>query len=269
MASANANTIVVLNAGSAVIMPWIDDVPAVLQLWYPGQEGGNALADVVFGEVNPSGRLPTTFPRRLQDTPAFINYPGENGKVYYGEGLYVGYSYFDKRELKPLFPFGYGLSYTSFQYSDLTIDLDDAVPEVCVTCQITNIGEHSGKEVVQLYVHDGTAHLDRPIKELKAFVKVSLAAGETKTVTLQLDRQAFAYYDPVAATWISQAGEFAILAGHSAADIRLSGQLLWPGHTNEQPAFHVGLPLRILLADERCHAVLGDHLRGEFLNHPQ
>ena len=129
VAKANKNTIVVLNVGSAVEMPWIDKVPAVLQLWYNSQEQGNALADVLFGDVNPSGKLPTTFPVRLQDNPAYINYPGENGKVRYGEGIFVGYRYYDKKELAPLFPFGHGLSYTTFKYSNLRLSADQTTPE--------------------------------------------------------------------------------------------------------------------------------------------
>ena len=151
VAKANKNTIVVLNVGSAVEMPWIDKVPAVLQLWYDSQEQGNALADILFGDVNPSGKLPTTFPVRLQDNPAYTNYPGENGKVRYGEGIFVGYRYYDKKEIAPLFPFGHGLSYTTFKYSNLRLSAKSITPNelLKVRVDVTNTGKVAGKEVVQ------------------------------------------------------------------------------------------------------------------------
>ncbi|HKY53971.1 MAG TPA: glycoside hydrolase family 3 C-terminal domain-containing protein, partial [Anaerolineales bacterium] len=171
VAAANPNTIVVLNVGSAVEMPWIDKVPAVIQLWYDSQEEGNALADVLFGEVNPSGKLPTTLPVRLEDNPAYINYPGENGKVRYGEGLFVGYRYYDKKKLVPQFPFGHGLSYTTFEYSNLRLSANQTTPEqgLDVSLDVTNSGKRAGKEVVQLYVRDISCSHARPDKELKAF----------------------------------------------------------------------------------------------------
>ncbi|MGB8984766.1 MAG: glycoside hydrolase family 3 C-terminal domain-containing protein, partial [Anaerolineales bacterium] len=156
VAKANKNTIVVLNTGSPVEMPWIDKVPAVLQLWYDSQEQGNALADVLFGDFNPSGKLPTTFPVRLQDNPAYTNYPGENGKVRYGEGIFVGYRYYDRKELDPLFPFGHGLSYTTFKYSNLRLSPKSITPNevLKVRVDVTNTGRIAGQEVVQLYVRD-------------------------------------------------------------------------------------------------------------------
>ena len=180
--AANPNTVVVLNVGSAVEMPWIDKVPAVIQLWYDSQEQGNALSDVLFGDVNPSGKLPTTFPVRLQDNPAYINYPGENGKVRYGEGLFVGYRYYDKKELTPQFPFGHGLSYTTFEYGNLRLSTDQTTPEkgLDVSFDVTNTGKRAGKEVVQVYVRDIYCSLVRPEKELKAFAKIELDSGETK-----------------------------------------------------------------------------------------
>ena len=166
---ANKNTVVVLNVGSPVEMPWIDKAQTVLQLWYNGQEQGNALADVLFGDINPSGKLPTTFPVRLEDNPAYINYPGENGKVKYGEGIFVGYRYYDKKDVTPLFPFGHGLSYTKFKYSNLKLCTKKVSPDgtLKVKVDVTNTGKVKGKEVVQLYVRDVQSTFARPEKELK------------------------------------------------------------------------------------------------------
>jgi beta-glucosidase len=191
-----------------------------LLAWYGGQEMGNAIADVLFGKANPSGKLSETFPMRLEDNPAYINYPGENGKVYYGEGIFVGYRYYEKKKVAPLFPFGYGLSYTDFAYSNLTVS--GSGTDVTVTVDIRNIGNRAGQEVVQLYLRDPQSKLVRPEKELKAFAKVGLDAGETKTVTLSLKHDAFAYYDPAKKAWVAEAGDFEILLGSSSADIRLS-----------------------------------------------
>src|SRR5688572_7470548 len=224
VAKANKNTIVVLNVGSPVEMPWIDKVPAVLQLWYNSQEQGNALADVLFGDVNPSGKLPTTFPVRLQDNPAYINYPGDNGKVRYGEGIFVGYRYYDKKEIEPLFPFGHGLSYTTFKYSNLRLSAKSLTPNelLKVRVDVTNTGKVAGKEVIQLYVRDVKSTVARPQKELKAFSKVELAPKQTKTITLTLDREAFWFFDVTRNTWTTEPGEFEILIGASSRDIRLS-----------------------------------------------
>lgn len=223
----NPNTIVVLNGGSALAMPWVEKAGAVLDQWFNGEECGNALADVLFGDVNPSGKLPTTFPVRLEDNPAFINYPGENGKVHYGEGLFVGYRYYDKKKIRPLFPFGHGLSYTTFAYSNLRLSQTQfsAGDTLAVRCDVYNSGATAGKEVVQLYVRDVQSSLVRPEKELKAFAKLALAPGETQTVTLQLDREAFHFYDPAQGGWRVEAGTFEILVGASSQDIRLQAEV--------------------------------------------
>jgi beta-glucosidase len=227
VAAANPNTVVVLNAGSPVRMPWLDRVAAVLQVWYGGQESGHGLADVLFGDVDASGRLPTTFPRRLEDTPAFINYPGENGEVFYGEGLFVGYRYYDKRDLEPLFPFGYGLSYTAFAYRNLRVSAQTGGPEgrpIRVDVDVTNTGMRKGQEVIQIYISDVRSSLVRPLKELKAFAKVALAPGETRKVSLTLDEEAFMFYDPALKVWRVEPGEFEVLVGSSARDIHLTGR---------------------------------------------
>jgi beta-glucosidase len=218
VSAANPNTIVLLNAGAPLTMNWLDRVKAVLQAWYLGQETGTAIADVLFGDVNPSGKLPTTFPRRLQDNPAYLNYPGENGKVVYGEGLYVGYRYYDRKDIPPLFPFGYGLSYTAFAYRKLGVDVG---AEIHVSVEVQNTGARAGKEIVQLYVRDVESRLARPEKELKGFAKVALRPGEAKTVTFTLDVEALSYYDPSERRWVAEAGEFEVLVGSSSRDIRL------------------------------------------------
>jgi beta-glucosidase len=273
--AANANTVVVLNTGSPVAMPWLDKVPALLQAWYTGQEAANALADVLFGDANPSGKLPTTFPRRLADNPAFINYPGENGQVAYGEGLFVGYRYYDKKEIEPLFPFGHGLSYTRFGYDNLRLNGRDFGPgeTIQVSVDVSNSGPRAGQEVVQLYVHDVASKLMRPPQELKAFSKVALAPGESRTVTLELEREALAYYDPAHKGWVAEAGEFEIRVGGSSRDLRLRERFTWrgdepPDRSEEIERLHVGLPLQVLLAHEGGRQVLRKHL-GELLDHPQ
>ncbi|HZS77954.1 MAG TPA: glycoside hydrolase family 3 C-terminal domain-containing protein [Ktedonobacteraceae bacterium] len=222
VAAANPRTIVVLNTGSPITMPWLDRVAAVLQAWYPGQECGNAIADVLFGDVVPSGKLPQTFPVRVEDNPAYLNFPGENGKVYYGEGLFVGYRYYDKKRIAPLFPFGFGLSYTTFSYSPLHLSAQEMGPHetLQVSLDVTNTGQQAGKEVVQLYVRDRQARLQRPEKELKGFAKVQLEPGESKTVTIPIGRDALAYYDDREHQWVAEAGEFDVLVGASSQDIR-------------------------------------------------
>ncbi|MFN8470976.1 MAG: glycoside hydrolase family 3 C-terminal domain-containing protein [Anaerolineae bacterium] len=221
VSAANPNTVVVINAGAPISMRWLGSVPAVLQTWYLGQETGNAVTDVLFGDVNPSGKLPTTFPVRLEDNPAFINYPGENGKVLYGEGLFVGYRYYDKKDVTPLFPFGHGLSYTTFEYRNLHIT--PAGDGALVSVDVQNTGSRAGAEVVQVYVRDVASRLVRPDKELKAFARVELAPGETKTVDFTLDQDALAYYDPSTKAWVVEPGEFEVLVGASSRDIRQTG----------------------------------------------
>ena len=219
----NPHTIVVLNGGSPLEMPWLDQTAAVLTQWFNGQECGNALADILFGDVTPSGKLPTTFPVRLEDNPAFINYPGENGRVLYGEGLFVGYRYYDKKKVRPLFPFGHGLSYTTFAYRNLQVQntsftSDDGLE---IQCEVQNTGTVAGQEIVQVYVRDVASALVRPEKELKAFSKIHLEPGETKTMTFHLNQEAFHYYHPAQNGWIVEPGTFEILIGASSQDIRL------------------------------------------------
>jgi beta-glucosidase len=231
VAAANPNTVVVLQSGGPVAMPWLDKVAAVVQAWYPGQECGNAIADVLLGRTEPGGRLPQSFPKRLKDAPAYLHYPGENGRVRYGEGLFIGYRYYDARDIEPLFPFGFGLSYTSFTYSNLRLSSTELAPDEALTValEVTNTGARPGSEVVQLYVRDLESRLLRPEKELKGFAKVRLAPGETKTVTLRLDMRALSYFDDAHSLWIAEPGDFEVLVGASSRDIRLRERLVLTG----------------------------------------
>ncbi len=264
--AANPNTIVVLNVGSPVEMPWVNEVPAILQLWYDGQEQGNALADILFGDVNPSGKLPTTFPVRLQDNPAYINYPGENGKVHYGEGIFVGYRYYDKKELAPLFPFGHGLSYTSFAYSNLKLSADKITEDdiLTVSVDVTNTGKVIGKEVIQLYVRDVKSTFARPERELKAFEKIELKPKQTKTVTFNLNREAFWYFDAVKNAWSTEPGEFEILVGASSRDIREKRSMILEPKPRDS-RLHTGLTIKVLLDDPDGRAILSKYIGGFLL----
>ena len=223
VAKVQPKTVVVLNNGAPVAMSaWIDDVAAVLEGWMMGQAGGIAIADVLFGNVNPCGKLAETFPLKLGDTPAYLNWPGEAGAVHYGEGLFIGYRYYDAKQMPVLFPFGYGLSYTTFEYRNAKVSAKTFkdVDGMTATVDVTNTGDFAGKEIVQVYVHDQKSGLVRPEKELKGFAKVELQPGETKSVSIPLDFRAFAFYHPEYKQWITENGDFDILIAASAADIR-------------------------------------------------
>jgi beta-glucosidase len=224
VARANANTIVVLINGTPVAMPWLDEVPVVLEAYYPGQEGGEAIARVIFGDVNPSGKLPETFPKRLQDNPSRGFFPGQKRRVSYGEGIYVGYRHYDTKDIEPLFPFGHGLSYTEFEYNNLRIEQNKG-GNVRITLDVKNVGISAGAEVVQLYVRDIEASVDRPDKELKAFAKIELLPSQTKQVELFLSKDAFAFYSPIQKRWVIEPGEFELLIGSSSRDIRLRDKI--------------------------------------------
>jgi beta-glucosidase len=225
---ANPHTIVVLNSGDPVTMTkWIDQTPALEEMWYGGQEGGHALASILFGDANPSGKLPASFPKAWQDSPAAANYPGQNLEVKYAEGIYVGYRYFDTKNIEPLFPFGFGLSYTTFEYSGLTVTPGKVSgnERVEVSLKVSNTGKRAGAEVVELYVHDGHSKIDRPVHELKGFSRVELKPGETRTVRFTLDRAALSYWSPDTKGWVAEPGTFEIQVGASSRDIRLHGPL--------------------------------------------
>lgn len=255
----NPNIIVVLISGSPVAMDgWLENVPAVLEAWYPGMEGGNAIADIIFGDVNPSGKLPVTFPKKLVDSPAhqsYKTYPGiktwddikegdmeiknkqirikygRGDNVYYDEGVFVGYRHFDTKNIEPLFPFGHGLSYTSFSYDNLKISKESVSGDedftVCV--DISNSGNRAGAEVTQLYVQDVESSVERPLKELKGFNKVKLEPGAKETVTFELGKKDLSFYDDKSSSWIAEKGQFNILVGNSSRDIRLEGKIEYLG----------------------------------------
>jgi beta-glucosidase len=260
VAKAQPGTVVILNNGAPVAMStWIEDVAAVLEAWMMGQAGGGAIADILFGKVNPSGKLAETFPIKMADTPAHLNWPGEAGAVRYGEGIFIGYRYYDAKEMQVLYPFGYGLSYTDFAYGNPTVSATTFrdVDGLTVTVDVTNTGNIAGKEIVQVYVHDRESELMRPEKELKGFSKVELQPGQTRTLSFELDFRAFAYYHPKYRQWITEDGEFDILIGASSADIRhtltatLKSTLELPCLIDEEST------IREWMADPRSAAVLG------------
>src|ERR1700754_1370629 len=238
IAAANKKTIVVMTSGGSVDMKsWLSQVPALIQAWYPGQEGGTAVAEVLFGEVNPSGRLPVTFEGQWADNPVHDSYyPGEGSKrVDYKEGIFVGYRGYEKSGIKPLFPFGFGLSYTTFRYSNLSVLTgitkggSPAFWWTEVSFDVTNTGNRAGSEVAQVYVNDPHSKVPRPAKELRGFAKVELKQGETKRVTVMLNQRALSYYDVNSKQWQANPGDFNVLVGSSSAQIELRGKLTFTG----------------------------------------
>lgn len=223
----NKNVVVVLSNGSPIIMPWLTNVRAVLEGYLSGQAGGGAAADILFGKVNPSGKLAETFPRKLSDNPSFLFFPGEKDVVEYREGIFVGYRYYDTKEIKPLFPFGYGLSYTNFEYNDLKIEKKEITDQekVKLSLKIKNTGNVYGKEIVQLYVTDLDSTVIKPKKELKGFTKVELEPGQEKMIEFELDKRSFAYYNTEINDWFVEGGDYEILIGCSSRDIQLKDQI--------------------------------------------
>ncbi len=222
----NKNTIVVLINGSPISMEeWIDEIPVLLEAWYAGMEGGRAIADILFGDVNPSGKLPITFPKRLSDSPAHKSdktFPGAD-KVFYDEGIFVGYRHFEYNDIKPLFPFGYGLSYTTFKYSNIKMENNrvSGNETIRVSVELENTGNNEGAEVVQLYLHDMESSLPRPFKELKGFKKIFLKPKQKETINFELYREDLAFFDEEENDWVVENGTFKILIGSSSEDIRL------------------------------------------------
>jgi beta-glucosidase len=229
ISAVNKNVIVVVTAGGTVDMTgWVENVPAILHAWYPGQEGGTALAQLLFGDYSPSGKLPVSLERRWEDNPAFHSYYPEKGssRVSYSEGVFVGYRGFDRSATKPLFAFGYGLSYSTFAYSKLLVSPQSGnlAEPVSVSFDIKNTGHRAAAEVAELYVGDSHASVPRPVRELKGFSKVMLKPGETRRITLTLNRRAFAFYDVAKKDWRAEPGEFSILVGGSSDNVQLRGK---------------------------------------------
>lgn len=251
VAEVQPNVVVVLSNGSPVEMPWLDKVKGLLEAYLGGQALGGAIADLLFGDANPSGKLAETFPKKLSDNPSYLNFPGEGDRVEYREGVFVGYRYYDKKGIEPLFPFGYGLSYTTFEYSDLTISKKEMLDTetVTVSVKVKNTGEMAGKEIVQLYVRNVESTVIRPEKELKGFEKVELKPGEEKTVTFELDKRAFAYYNVDIRDWHVETGEFEILIGKSSRDIVLKDKILVKSTVTVRKPVHRNTLVGDLLSD--------------------
>lgn len=257
------NTIVVLHNGAAVEMPWLKSVKGLVEAYLGGQAVGQALVNILYGAVNPSGKLAETLPIKLEDNPSYLNF-GDGVKVEYHEGIFVGYRYYEKKKMDVAFPFGHGLSYTTFEYSNLRTDKDTMTEgeTIQVSVDVTNIGDRAGKEIVQLYVSDLTNAARRPEKELKGFEKVALNPGETKRVTFTLDKRSFAWYSTDIHDWYAASGTYEILIAASSRDIRLTKTIQWESAQILPLHLHLNTTLGELLSDERTKA-LGKELKGK------
>ena len=258
IAKVQENVVVVLHNGSPVEMPWADEVKGILEAYLGGQAVGQAEVDVLFGKANPCGKLAETIPYKLADNPSYLNFPGDGQTVAYKEGVFVGYRYYDTKEMPVRYPFGYGLSYTTFEYSDLQLSADRIkdTDTLKVTLKVKNTGDRAGKEIVQLYVADKTGAACRPVKELKNFVKVELQPQEEKTVEMELDKRSFAWYNTQIHDWYAASGEYEILAAASSRDIRLK-KTVYVESTTELPIHvHMNTTIGELLENPRTKAVI-------------
>jgi beta-glucosidase len=248
------NTVVVLHNGSPVEMPWADKVKGILEVYLGGQAVGEATVNLLYGYANPCGKLAETFPLKLEDNPSYLYYLGEKDIVEYREGVFVGYRYYDKKKAEVLFPFGYGLSYTTFKYSDLKLSRDSIkdTDTLTVSVKITNTGSTAGKEIVQLYVAPKGGTVIRPLKELKGFDKVSLEPGETKEVTFVLNKRAFAYYNTAINDWYAETGSYEILIGKSSRDIMVSAEVLLEATVMLPQKYHLNSTLGDILANPKA-----------------
>lgn len=258
VAAVQQNTIVVLHNGAPVEMPWIGKVKAVVEAYLGGQAVGGAVANVLYGKVNPSGRLPETFPLRLQDTPCYLNYGGEKDKVEYKEGVFVGYRYYVSKEMQVLFPFGHGLSYTTFEYSNLWVEKSSIKEseKLNVSVDVTNTGNRAGKEVIQLYVAGKGGTVIRPVRELRAFDKIELEPGETKTVKFTLDSRAFAYWETEISDWYVESGAYEIQIARSASEIVLSSEVHVESEKVIPKVYTMNSTLGELMTDPKCRSIM-------------
>lgn len=258
VAAANPNTVVVLHNGSPVEMPWIGKVKGVLEAYLGGQAVGIATVDVLFGDVNPSGRLPESFPVKLSDNPSYLYYGGEGNEADYREGVFVGYRYYDKKNMDVLFPFGYGLSYTTFAYSNLRLSASEITDQetLTATVTVTNTGSRAGKTVVQLYVGDKVSTVLRPVRELKGFEKVELQPGESKDVSFTLCKRAFAYWNTKLSDWHVESGEFTIEIGQSSRDIEVSADVTVKSTVKVPVVYSMDSIIMDIMNDEKAAAVL-------------
>ncbi|WP_141502377.1 beta-glucosidase [Paenibacillus luteus] len=258
IAQVQPNIVVVLSNGAPVVMPWLPQAKAVLEGYLGGQAAGGAIADLLFGEANPSGKLAETFPASLRHNPSYLNFPGEGDRVEYREGLFVGYRYYDAKDIKPLFPFGYGLSYTTFDYSGLHVShaqITD-LEMIDVTVTIKNTGERRGQEIVQLYVKDEESSMIRPEKELKGFAKVTLEPGEEQTICFSLNKRSFASYNPSLGDWEAETGDYRILVGKSSRDIQLEASVHVVSTLERVPVYHRNSTLGELMANPKTAPIL-------------
>jgi beta-glucosidase len=237
IAKVNQNTVVVMQSGTPVSMPWIDQIPALIQAWYGGNETGNTIADVVFGDVNPSGKLPLSFPKRVQDNPAYLNYRSQRGRVLYGEDIYIGYRYYEALDKQVLFPFGHGLSYTTFSMSNLRIDKNEK--ELSITVSVKNTGKVDGGEVVQVYISQRNPSIARAPKELKGFSKVFLEPGVAKDVVINIEtKYAVSFWDETQKEWIMEKDRYDVIVSNSSA---VPEKLLTGHFEMEETAWWIGL----------------------------
>lgn len=264
VAQVQERVIVVLCNGSPVEMPWAKHAGGIVEAYLGGQAFGGALADILFGDANPCGKLAETFPVDLPSTPAYLGFPGEGDRCEYREGLFIGYRYYDSRNIEPLYPFGFGLSYTSFEYSDLVLDKKDFSDQETLTVRlrVRNMGNRTGKETIQVYVRDKVSRLVRPEKELKAFAKVELHAGEAQEVVFTLDKRAFAYYDPELKDWYAETGEFDILVGQSSRHILLEETVTLRSTTSIVRQYDRQSSLSDLIADPRVEPIIRQFTQG-------
>lgn len=270
VAKVQKNTVVVLHGGSPVELPWIDEVQAVLCMYLGGDYVGDATVDLLYGNANPSGKLAETWPLKLEDNPSYLNFPGEDGRVKYQEGIFIGYRYYDKKKMDVLFPFGHGLSYTEFMYSDLNIKKvgsseSDRITDqdsIIVTCKVKNTGCCTGKEVVQLYVSQPGSEVMRPVRELKGFQKISLKPGEEKEVEFVLSGREFAYYEEKIHDWYVQSGNFVIEIGSSSRDIRLKESIEIEGTVELPVVYTENSTIKDLTKTKRGQEFLNQVLGG-------